>query len=245
MKHTNKLTKSEYVINLLKIAEKIIFNHGEIARKTSKSLYDIGTKKEKYIKNAFFSYYNIYESIKGLDKIIIFFSINPLPKCLISTSLSKIDYYQYHYEMHHIKISTIIDMCVNYINEIYRIGMPIKKCNVYSILENLNIKETQTAIELKNFNTHFQQLKKNRNLIIHQNCFKSKKIECLDNSILDYNFISAETKKWFKKEIFENKKNVIKEMNNENEIVSNFVFKILETLTEPFLFNIKCLKEFE
>ena len=135
----------------------------------------------------------------------------------------------------------------NFINEVYRLGIPARKCNVYSILENLNTKGTATAIKLKEFESHFQGLKRKRNIIIHEGKLDSEEIKSIDSAIFSKEFLGEDKilTDWFNKRKQDEIGKVLKKIHQDNTDVVNFLVDISETLKEPFLNRYNFLKSIE
>ncbi len=239
--------RSRFFVEVFTINQKFTFDQMKVAAKTGESHLNIGTLSEKYAKKILFDFADLSDSLDSLDLIPIFFSINKVPSFYLKNGIEEIDYYKYHLENHYIKITSLIDFTSNFINEVYGLGIPLRKCNVYSILENLNTKDTESAGLLKKFDSHFEKQKRVRNIIIHEGKHKSEEIKSIDSKIIG-KFILGKEKILI--DYFDNQKKeavskVIERIKKDNLDVSKFVSNIVESLKDPFLKRYKFLKSNE
>lgn len=244
MSLSDSFNRSKFFVEVFTINQKFTFTQMMTAAKTGESHLNIGTSSEKYAKKILFQFGDLLDSLDSLDLIPIFFSINKVSSSYLKKGVSEIEYYKYHLENHYIKISSIIDFSSNFINKVYRLGIPLKRCNVYTILENLNTKGTESAVLLKKFERHFEKQKKIRNIIIHEGKYESEEIKSIDSNIMSKIFLGKEK---ILIDYFNNQKQVaiskvIEKITQDNNDVSKFVSDIVESLTEPFLYNYKFLK---
>ena len=244
---SDSINRSKFFVEVFSINQKFTFAQMLDAIKIGESHFNIGTPSEKYAKKILFQFTDLSNSLNNLELIPTFFSINKVPSFYLKNGISEIDYYKYHLENHYIKISSTIDFSSNFINEVYRLGIPIRKCNVYTILENLNTKDTESAICLRKFERHFEKQKRIRNIIIHEGKHESEEIKSIDSNIMSTVFLGKEK---LLTDYFNSQKQlavskVIDRIRQDNTDVSNFIKDIIESLTKPFLDNYNFLKSLE
>lgn len=241
------INRSKFFVEVFTINQKFTFSQMKTAVETGESHFNIGTPSEKYAKKILFHFADLSNSLDSLELIPTFFSINKVPSYYLKNGIPEIDYYKYHLENHYIKISSTIDFSANFINEVYRLGIPTRKCNVYTILENLNTKDTESAVCLKKFERHFEKQKKVRNIIIHEGKHESEEIKSIDSSIMSKVFLGKEK---ILIDYFNTQKKlaiskVIEKIKQDNTDVSNYIKDIVESLTKPFINNYQFLKSLE
>lgn len=219
----------------------------KIALHSSKPFMEIGTTSEVFAKKIFYSFLDLTTAIDNLKHVSTFFSIKSLPKYYEKNDISEIQYYKYHLENHYIRITSILDLTVNFINNIFRLGLPQKKCNVFSVLENLNIKGSPTEKALKSFENKLQHIKQKRNIIIHQGKLESEEIKSIDSTIFTSDLIKQEKilVRWFNNKKQAEIKKVLFLFDEHNKIVCESILEIVETLTKPFQNSYNFLREVE
>lgn len=244
---SEKLSNTKFAHELVVTTKDIIADHMRIFLDTHQEFMEIGTKSEKYGKNTLYSFIDLKESIDTLELVPTFFAIKKVPRFYLRNGISETAYYKYHLENHYIKITSIIDFTSNFVNDVYRLGIPVRKCNVYAILENLNTKHTATGTVLKKFESHFQNIKKGRNIIIHEGKFDSEEIKSIDSTIISKEFLGKEKilHDWFMERKQREIGKVLQRINKDNTDVIDFLVEIIETLTEPFYNNYNFLKSLE
>ncbi|WP_272152103.1 Cthe_2314 family HEPN domain-containing protein [Tenacibaculum aiptasiae] len=216
---------------------KIYSAHMKVAIDTQQEFANIGSDKEKYLKEVFVNYMTIKNAIDNLKFIEIYLSIDPIPEHYLENGIDEIEYYRHHIESFHIKCASIIDYITLLLNHTLRLGIPKRKCNVYSITENTILKGSELITKLKALENEFKELKSNRNKIIHQGDFESESIKDIDSTLIngdglfDFGEVLTEYLKNEKKE------KILKTIENLNEQISKIEFhlgEILEQLT-PYI----------
>jgi hypothetical protein len=178
------MTKIEdFALFIFEIVRPIYSSHWEIARETDDKFEDIGTEKEKYLKKLFVYFTTIQESVEKLIHVKTYLSIENVPKHYTDNEIEEIEYYRYHIENFHIKCVSNIDYTTLLLNHSLKIGIPNRKCGVYSITENTNFIGSDLSAKLKAFDTEFQEMKSGRNKIVHQGNFESKELSEIDSNI--------------------------------------------------------------
>jgi len=244
---SDSFNRSQFFVEVFTINQKFTFAQMKTAVKTGESHLNIGTLSEKYAKKILFEFGDLSASLDSLELIPIFFSINKVPTFYLKKGIKEIEYYKYHLENHYIKISSLIDFTSNFTNEVYGLGIPRRKCNVYAILENLNTKDTESAALLKKFERHFEKQKKIRNIIIHEGTHESEEIKSIESKIMNKVFLGKEK---ILIDYYNNKKQiavskVIERIEQDNLDVGKFVSSIVESLKEAFLNRYAFLKSTE
>ncbi len=244
---SDSFNRSKFFVEVFTINQKFTFTQMMTAVKTGESHLNIGTPSEKYAKKILFEFGDLSSALDSLEFIPTFFSVNKVPSFYLKNGISEIEYYKYHLENHYIKITSIIDFTSNFINVVFRLGIPLRKCNVYAILENLNTKNTECATLLKKFERHFEKQKRIRNIIIHEGKHESEEIKFIDSTIMSKVFLGKEK---ILIDYFNSQKQVaiskvIEKVKQDNLDVSKFVADIVESLTQQFLNSYKFLKSQE
>lgn len=224
-----------------KYGRDIYSKHLKIAVKTGEDFNSIGTEKEKYIKQLFSYFYTITNGIEELKQINIYLSIDEVPKYYLDNGLEEKDYYTYHVHYHHIKCVSLIDFTVILLNHSLQLGIPLPKCNLLSITENTRFKETEISKRLKQFNKEFQQLKSERNKIIHRNEFHSEDLKNLDGEISMVNLFSdsKELQEYFLKNKEKKLKKIIYKFLENIKLIEHHIGEILEALSDHVEMQIK------
>jgi Cthe_2314-like HEPN len=244
---SHHISRSKFFIEIFTTTQSILVKHMKIALKVSEPFMEIGTESEKFAKNILYSFSDLTHAIDSLEEISIFFSIKNVPKFYTKKGISETKYYKYHLENHYIRITSTLDLISILINKVFRLGIPSRKCNAYSIFENTNIKGSPTAGALKSFETKLQSIKRKRNIIIHEGKLESEEIKSIDSYIMNNDFFENEKVliDWFneKKQAEINK--VLKLFEEHNKIVSESILEIVETLTIPFQNSYKSIRAIE
>ena len=244
---SDKFNGTQFFIEVFTINQGFTFDQMKDILPKGKSHMDIGTPSQKYAKKIFFQYLDFASSVDILEEIPIFFSIPKIPSYYLKQGMSEIQYYKYHMENHYIKISSIIDFSAHFVNDVCRLGIPARKCNVFSVTENLNIVDTQVAETLKKFQSHFKDLKRKRNIIIHQGRDVNEEIKSLNETIFPKSIVEKQKNliKWFHEKREKETKNILKMLDDNNNAVCDFLIELCDNLREPFLYNHNYLKSID
>ena len=189
---SDKLNRSNFFVELFTINQKFTFTQIKTAVEQGIDHLDFGTESEKYAKRTLYGFIDLVVSVDSLEEIPVFFSIKKIPTFFTKNGISEINYYKYHLENHYIKISSILDYAAHFINNIFQLGIPERKCSPFVVLENLNIKGTAVGDSFSKFNNHFQTLKHQRNIIIHKGKFESAAIKSIDSTIISTDFLKSD-----------------------------------------------------
>lgn len=146
----------------------------QFAQRENKKLKDLWNEKEIYIKTIYDLFHKVDQSIKDLNKIEHYLSINPFPDYYSENGIYEKDYYKFQFENFYIRCLSTFDLSMHLINQTLKIGLPNNKCNYFSLIENLNIKGTDLAKITKSYYEDFKEIRKIRNDIIHQGEFESE-----------------------------------------------------------------------
>jgi hypothetical protein len=164
------------------------FFHPDVIRENNSDLtfHDFGSPSQKYLKRIWTNYINLKWELKRLHNVEIFFTIDKIPDHYNQGGIHNLEYYNYHYEHFRIKSISVVDYLLLFINHCLQIGIPLKKCNIYSITENTNIKNSDLVQSLKDFDQEISHLKTDRNKIIHEGTFEPQSMVPLNDLILEY-----------------------------------------------------------
>lgn len=246
MNSINEIFKTKFFKDLFTINQKFTFDQIWEAAKEGKDHMEYGSLSEKYAKKIYFSFCELILSIQSLEEITAFFSIPKIPQYYIKNGISEIQYYKYHLENHYIKVTSILDYTAKFVNEVYRLGFPEKNCNIYSIKENLNIKNTNLGLILKNFESSLTSIKVSRNNIIHKGVHNSEEIKAIEDEIFSIDFIKIDKilLDYFSTRKVAEIKKIIKKIEQNNKIVSKYILELFENLLVPFHDNYNYLLQF-
>lgn len=173
----------DFALFIFQKVQPIYSEHWKLASKSDNKFEELGTDKEKYLKELFVYFTTIQESVEKLSQVKTYLSIDDVPKHYIDHDIEEIEYYRYHIENFHVKCISNIDYTTLLLNHSLKIGIPNRNCNVYSITENTNFKGTNLSTKLKAFDTEFQEMKTGRNKIVHQGNFESNELSEIDSNI--------------------------------------------------------------
>lgn len=164
------------------------FFHPEEIRENNNdfTIHDFGSPRQKYLKRIWTNYINLKWELKRLQNVEVFFSIEKIPDHYKEGGVHNLEYYNYHYEYFRIKSISVVDYLFLFINHCLQMGIPLKKCNFYSITENTNIKNSDLVQSLKEFDQEISSLKTDRNKIIHEGTFEPQIMVPLNDLILEY-----------------------------------------------------------
>jgi hypothetical protein len=150
------------------------------------SLYESCTPRENYLRRIWTSYINLSWELERLNNVNIYFSIDKIPEYYTQKGILNLEYYNYHYEYFRIKSVSILDYLVLFVNHCLQMGIPMKKCNIYSITENTNLKDSELAKSLNDFDKEISKLRIDRNKIIHEGTFEPESLRSLNDIIIEY-----------------------------------------------------------
>lgn len=145
-----------------------------------------GNERQNYQRKIWVDYINLNFEIERLNNVEVYFSIKHIPHHYKDGGISNLEYYNYHYEHFRIKSISIIDYLVLLINHCLQLGIPTRKCNVYSITENTILKSSDLIKSLKKFDDEFIQLRSDRNKIIHEGSIEPDSLVQLNSIIMTH-----------------------------------------------------------
>lgn len=160
--------------------EKIRENNSEL------TFHDFGSPRLKYLKKIWTNYINLKWELERLKNVEVYFSIEKIPDHYSEGGINNLEYYNYHFEHFRIKSISIVDYLVLFINHCLQMGIPVKKCNIYSFTENTIVKDGDLVQSLKAFEKDISNLKKDRNKIIHEGTFEPQSMIPLNDVIVEY-----------------------------------------------------------
>jgi hypothetical protein len=192
--------------------------------------------KDEYAENVFKVIMNIVNTCKQLEFIPIFIRRYPLRKFYKAKGINQPQYIQYHYENHFLKISTIFDLSIILVSEVYCLGIPAKLTSLNQLVVNSHTKQSNSVKILKQFDKSIQGIRSIRNSISHRGDFFDKDINDVDNYFFlwdnpyndnDENDIREFVLKSRMKELIKNKEEKLRHNNlHINDIITN-LFKII------------------
>lgn len=244
MSLSNKLYRTNFFVQVFTLNQKFTFNHLRISIDTGENHLDIGTESEKFAKKILFSFIDFTKSLDLLEEIPVFLQIKSVPKFYLKNGISEINYYKYHLENHYIKITSILDYTAAFVNNVYRLGIPSRKCNIYALTENLNLKQTEVGKILHDFESHFKDIKRKRNLIIHEGKYENEQLKKLDSTLISDSFLKSEKilAEWFvERKKHELNKIISMLIDNQNSICE-YLIKLLDNLLPVFYDSYNFLK---
>jgi len=247
MSLSDKLNRSKFFVEVFTVNQKFSFDHIRQSIDTGENHMDMGTDSQKFAKKVLFSFIDFTKSIDLLEEIPTFLLIKRIPKFYIDNGISEIGYYKYHLENHYIKITSILDYTAHFINTVYRLGIPSRKCNIYSITENLNLKGTNVGRILKDFESHFQDVKRKRNLVIHEGKYDNEQLNQLDSSLVPKELLKEDKilLDWFGSRKKQEVEKLVSMLISNNNSICEHLLKVFEQLVPVFFdsYNFLKLKE--
>lgn len=243
MRNSEKIFATNFIVKLHSFIEPFLAEH-LLKFKWGKEFTDSGTDHEVYLKQVWVDFSRISESLENLDNTPNLLKIDPFPTELVVVGIDEFIHFKYHYEVLHVKIISIIEYCSYIINSVYRLGIPTRKCSIYSILENRRTEKTQAARHLKELNKAFKDFRQVRNAIIHEGTFDIEKIKSIDTSILKQNLVPIlePLRKWYEERKDETKKKIIEEVQGSINKCGDIIVEMLNALEEELELNVTFLK---
>lgn len=174
----------EFLIYIFPIIKPIYLKHWDIGKTKDLPFNEIGSNKEKYLKKVYVYFQTVKESLDKLNNTLVYLTIDDVPEHYKTKDIEDIEFYRYHIENFHIRCISIIDYIALTVNHSLQLGIPIRKCNTYSITENTNVKNTQIASLLNAFEKEFHEMKTIRNKLIHQGTFNSEELSDIDSALV-------------------------------------------------------------
>ena len=247
MSFSDKLNQTNFFWELLKITKDMLVQHMKVALSSHEPLMEIGTPSEKYAKKIFYSLTDLNTLFDNLELIPTFFSIKEIPPYYLWNGISENQYYRYHLENHYSKISSIIDFSSTLANEVYRLGIPARECNIYTLLKNREIKDTDSGAILEKFELHFRQLKRIKNIAVHNGRPVTEEPASTGNAIITSGLIGNKKtfSDWYKESRQTEIDKIVKKIREENEEVLDFLTRFSETLIPPFFHHYNSMKSVE
>jgi hypothetical protein len=244
MSFSDKLNQTNFFWELLKVTKDILVDHMKVALTSHEPLMEIGTPGEKYAKKIFYSLTDLNTQFDNLDLIPVFFSINEIPPYYLWNGISENQYYRYHLENHYSKINSIIQYAAALANEVYRLEIPVRECDVPAIINNQHTKDTDTAAILKEFELQFRQAKKIKNITVHAGKPEAEEINPEENAIITNGLIG--NKKIFSDSYKTDRQAEISRITNkleeDNNNVLKFITRFTDSLIHPFFHHYNFLQ---
>lgn len=244
MTNSEKLFGTQFILKLHDFIVPFLADH-LINLKPGKEFTDSGSDYEVYLKRIWVDFNRISDSLENLDNTPKFLSVDPFPAELDKVGIDEFNYFKYHYEVLHIKIISVIEYCSYIINSVYRLGIPTRKCTIYSIFENRRTEKTKAAEYLKELNKTFENFRQVRNTMIHEGTFDIEKIESIDTSILKQDLVPIlePIKKWYEERKEKTKKEIRAEAERSIDLCGDLIVKILNALEGELELNVNFLKK--
>lgn len=206
--------------------------HAKEAAEKQVEFTKYGTQKEIYLKEVFRLYIIINEAIDRTKHTETYLTIEKIPEHFSINEIEEVEYYRHHIEFFHIKCISILDYSINLLNHSLRLGIPTRKCSAYNIIENTILKGQPIVDKLKLFEKEISQLKRNRNIIIHQGDFESVALNEIDSKIFSNELFDfgVELTAYFEKEKQEKIKKTVEIINGLITNIENHVGELYECL---------------
>lgn len=212
------------------ISRQVFFN--EATGKIEDKLDYFETELDEYLSNIFKPAVNICNIYEQLEFIPIFISKFPKPKFYENNGINHPKYLQYHVENHFMKISTIFDLLIILVNELYKLGIPPRLSSFQQLVENRHTKNTKLIKLIKKFDKAIQGIKTIRNLIAHRGEFNDTEID----KVHQYYFVSnpkTTENPIFSKDALESQMDFVTKqklilVNKNNKAVLNIIKEIFE-----------------
>lgn len=143
----------------------------------SKKATKTQTAGEKYISSIFHLHVKVISTFETLLTIPIYLSNLPPKRLLEKYDIPKTQYYQYHIESHIIRMTTLFDQLVLFVNGLYQLGIDPKKCSADLVFNNSHTKSTKEVQLLKELHKAINNIKGARNRIVHRGEFSDSDLD--------------------------------------------------------------------
>lgn len=131
------------------------------------------TDTEKYIIKISSIHADFLQAIDDICITKVLLRRYPDNKFLLENGLNKLKYIQYHTEVMHHKVSTILDLMKLLTNEVFSLGLDPEHCNWKNLKKN--IEDNNSSLFLINkYHESFRGIINHRNLNTHRNIFYDK-----------------------------------------------------------------------
>ncbi len=198
---------------------------------------------KKYVSSIFGLHMKVLSTFETLLTIPIYLSNLPPKKLLEKYDIPKSQYYQYHIESYIIRITTILDQLVLFVNGLYELGIDPKKCSADLVFNNLHTKDSKEVELLKGFQKGINNIKGARNKIVHRGEFADSELSDIatrelfkktkdihsetDKDLLMYIYLEAYVSKRYKK-------NKRKEISKNNDFIEKFLVNFFTNAAKTF-----------
>ncbi|WP_055447077.1 Cthe_2314 family HEPN domain-containing protein [Lacinutrix mariniflava] len=170
--------KTDFVSKVSKMRGEIIGRSTEIVNgKVEQKIDYKETEQDEYISSVAKPMTNIIFTFEQLEFIPVFMRRFPGRKFHNEYGINHPKYLQYHLENHFLKITTVLDQCIAFTAEIYRLGIPIKLNSLRHLSENKHTRQTKSVELLKKLDKQIQDIKGIRNRIMHRGEFNDSEID--------------------------------------------------------------------
>lgn len=171
MKLIDKISKTNFVRELVRVASSITSSYGEMLLHDKSLDYDdLGTHDEKMIMQTFNYFYNLQAIVKDLEMVIAFLEIKDRSE--IKNMYPKIeyqkDYFNYHVENFIFRIISITDIIGKIGNSVYQTGLEEKRCNGYTFKDKIKSSEIHLSSKLEALLDYTKSIRDKRHKLLHK-----------------------------------------------------------------------------
>jgi hypothetical protein len=127
------------------------------------------------------------ETLLSLGSVIscvdqLYFSVDMLSGYRSSCTpdrMNRYDYIVFGIENYYLRLTSVFDRCLRLANVLHQLGLPDRRCNNDSIIENSHIKGTAVAYTLRELDKFTGPFRSHRNTVAHQASYSEKELDLL------------------------------------------------------------------
>jgi hypothetical protein len=134
----------------MELKKELVIKYGEFEFSESEN---INPSQKKYLMGIMDKFYIIDRGIDSIKHIKTLLLIGKYPSEFKMESFFLDKYYEHQIENFQIRCISVVDYIVLFLNFALRLGVPEKKCNVYTVIENENYSDSELVKILNRLNT--------------------------------------------------------------------------------------------
>ena len=136
----------------------------------------IEREQDKYYLNIFENFTVLNNAVLDLRHSLVYIGIPEPPDYFNRNFVSDTSYFRYHSENFLIRCVSLLDLTAHFINHSLKIGLTDRTCKIEMIIENENLAKSNLLESLKQLKNRLNELRGDRNKIIHKGDFSSDEI---------------------------------------------------------------------
>jgi hypothetical protein len=132
---------------------------------------------ESYVRDSLISAGELIAVYEQMTFAVEFLSGYRSRKMASGQIITRLDYIVYHLENHLIRTSSVMDRSLLLVNIIFRLGIPERECRLATIAENIYVKLTPVAGQLRAIEKLTNCYREQRNSIAHRRTYSEESFE--------------------------------------------------------------------